>query len=205
MVELVTADRPALVCLQEVPVWALEQLARWSGMTVAWTIAARPRLGSAGLGRRLTQAHHGLLRSAFTGQANAILVDRPFTDDRTIVVSTTGERRTCQMVRIGELAVVNFHLTGGDAAEPQFSRVVDFALSLGDRVIVAGDVNLRPGSGATYRRLSDEGFSEPLAGSIDQIMVRGLPASPARAWPEERRRSDDRLLSDHAPVELTVG
>ena len=73
------------------------------------------------------------------------------------------------------------------------------------RLILAGDANLRPGAGATYLRLRDEGFSEPLAGSIDQIVVRGLPSTPPRAWAEERRRLGDRVLSDHAPVELTVG
>ncbi|MDX6465015.1 MAG: hypothetical protein QOI27_55, partial [Gaiellaceae bacterium] len=48
-------------------------------------------------------------------------------------------------------------------------------------------------------------FSEPLPGSIDQILVRGLPSTPPVAWPEERRRAGGRLLSDHAPVELHVG
>ena len=205
MIELVTADRPAIVCLQEVPVWALGEVARWSGMTVAGAVAAHPRLGSAEVGRRLTKLHNGLFRSAFTGQANAILVDRPFTDERTLVVSTSGERRICQTLRMAELVVANFHVTGGAAAEPQLARVVGFVTSLGDRLILAGDANLRPGAGATYLRLREEGFSEPLAGSIDQIVVRGLPSTPPRAWAEERRRLGDRVLSDHAPVELTVG
>src|SRR5882724_9211424 len=73
MVELVSADRPDVVCLQEVPVWALKQLGGWSGMTAVGAVAARPRLGSAELGRWITELHHGLFRSAFTGQANAIL------------------------------------------------------------------------------------------------------------------------------------
>jgi endonuclease/exonuclease/phosphatase family metal-dependent hydrolase len=64
------------------------------------------------------------------------------------------------------------------------------------RVIVAGDFNL-PGEGLP-------GFSTPLAGSIDQILVRGVPAASPVAWAEDRRRLDGRLLSDHAPVELTI-
>ena len=44
-----------------------------------------------------------------------------------------------------------------------------------------------------------------LTGSIDQIVVRGVDATPPRRWPEEERRYGTRLLSDHAPVELAVG
>ena len=74
MVELVTADRPDVVCLQEVPAWALGRLAGWAGMTAVPALARRPSVGTAGLGRALTAPHHGLIRSAFAGQGNAILV-----------------------------------------------------------------------------------------------------------------------------------
>jgi len=73
MVRLASADRPDLLCLQEVPVWALKRLGDWSGMRSFGAVAARPVLGSAELGRALTELHHGLFRSAFSGQANAIL------------------------------------------------------------------------------------------------------------------------------------
>jgi endonuclease/exonuclease/phosphatase family metal-dependent hydrolase len=215
MVELVTADRPAVVCLQEVPVWALAHLQGWSGgMTSTGIVAAPPRLGSAMLGRLLTELHHGLLRSAFTGQANAILVDRSVdggpvdgavTGERTLTVSSAGERRVCQAVTVDGLVVVNFHVTGGVPADEQFARVVEFAEPLGDQVVIAGDANLRPGSGTAYERLRALGFSAPLPDSIDQIVVRGVDATPPRRWPDEDRRYGTRLLSDHAPVELVVG
>ena len=32
MIDLVTADRPAIVCLQEVPAWALDEVGRWASM-----------------------------------------------------------------------------------------------------------------------------------------------------------------------------
>lgn len=206
MVELVTADRPAVVCLQEVPVWALAHLQGWSGgMTSTGIVAAPPRLGSAMLGRLLTELHHGLLRSAFTGQANAILVDGAATGERTLTVSSAGERRVCQAVTVDGLVVVNFHVTGGVPADEQFARVVEFAEPLGDQVVIAGDANLRPGSGTAYERLRALGFSAPLPDSIDQIVVRGVDATPPRRWPDEDRRYGTRLLSDHAPVELAVG
>ena len=78
MVRLAADDGPDVLCLQELPVWSLGRLEAWSGMRAAVEVAARPRLGplraSAELGRLLTDVHHGVLRSALTGQANAILV-----------------------------------------------------------------------------------------------------------------------------------
>src|SRR5471032_1023392 len=102
MVRLATADAPDVLCLQEVPVWALAQLGAWSGMTSIGAIAARPRLLSAGLGRLVTDVNHGLLRSAFTGQANAVLLRSGLvvreTRSSTISRSGEGERRICQAV-----------------------------------------------------------------------------------------------------------
>jgi endonuclease/exonuclease/phosphatase family metal-dependent hydrolase len=69
MVRLSTADDPDVLCLQEVPAWAL-------GQFTLGDLAARPVLGpvpiTAPIGRTLTHAHHGLLRSAFAGQGNAL-------------------------------------------------------------------------------------------------------------------------------------
>jgi len=207
MVELVTADEPGIVCLQEVPVWALRHLEAWSGMRALGAVAAVPRVNAA-LGRWITELHHGLLRSALTGQANAMLVARSLhvVEQRTLVISESRERRVCQLARVGGLGVVgNFHATGGPVADEQFRRAVDFVVGAGEHAILAGDTNGRPGEGQTYSYLASLGFSEPLAGSIDQIVVRGLASTPPKAWPAERRTSSGRLLSDHAPVELTVG
>jgi endonuclease/exonuclease/phosphatase family metal-dependent hydrolase len=209
MVQLVTADGPDVVCLQEVPVWALRQLERWSGMQSVGAVATEPRLGSAELGRWLTELHHGLLRSAFTGQANAILVARRFaiSHERSLVLSSSGERRVAQGLRLdGAIFVANLHATGGLPADGQCRLAADLVESQADEeAIVAGDLNLRPGEGRIYELLRRRRFSEPLPGSIDQIFVRGLPATPPVAWPVDRRRLDGRVLSDHAPVELTVG
>jgi endonuclease/exonuclease/phosphatase family metal-dependent hydrolase len=78
MIRLVTEDRPDVLCLQEVPPWALERLGEWSGMTVFGEVAARPSIGplpsTARLGRQLTALHPTRFRGAFAGQANAILL-----------------------------------------------------------------------------------------------------------------------------------
>jgi endonuclease/exonuclease/phosphatase family metal-dependent hydrolase len=196
MVELVTADHPDLVCLQEVPAWALGRLEAWSGMRAIGAVAAEPRLRSAELGRVVTDLHHGLLRSAVTGEALAILVSPS--------LAIVGERRERVGPNRALLGVTledgtfvgDFHVTGGEPAKEQFRTVVELA---GDGpAILGGDVNLRP----PYNL---DGWSEPLAGSIDQVLVRGLPSTLPVAWPADRRRTAGKLLSDHAPVEATVG
>lgn len=211
MVRLVTADAPDVVCLQEVPLWALPRLGPWSGMTAFGAVAARPRLGSVELGRLVTDLHHGRFRSAFTGQANAILLGAELgaaeQQATRLERRGEGERRVCQAVRIPELGVVaNFHATGGPAADGQFSRAAAFAEQVagGEPVILCGDANLRPGQGSTYAELRERGYSVPAPG-IDQILVRRAPATEPAVWPDDRRRVDGRLLSDHAPVELRTG
>ena len=78
MLRLVTADRPDVVCLQELPVWALPHLDEWSGMQAVSDVAQPARLGPvpipAGLGRAITAVNQGFFRSAVSGQANAILL-----------------------------------------------------------------------------------------------------------------------------------
>jgi endonuclease/exonuclease/phosphatase family metal-dependent hydrolase len=192
MVQLVTADSPDVVCLQEIPVWAVRLLEHWSEMQRVSAVARRPRVP---LGRWPTELNHGLFRSALTGEADAILAARRYrlSDARSAVVSELGLRRIVHGVRLDQgIFVANAHITADHA---QLRRVAEFVIDE-PRVIVAGDFNL-PGEGLP-------GFSTPLPDSIDQILVRGLPADAAAVWPEHRRLHKRRLLSDHAPVELHV-
>src|SRR5439155_18255096 len=95
MVRLASADEPDALCLQELPVWALTRLEGWSGMQAFGAVAARPLLFSAELGGAITELHHGLFRSALTGQANAILLRpelRPLATG-SIVLNPPGFRR----------------------------------------------------------------------------------------------------------------
>jgi endonuclease/exonuclease/phosphatase family metal-dependent hydrolase len=94
MVELATADRPAFVCFQEVPAWALGALGDWSGMQDVPFRTRRPSIGPfpvpAVVGRALTAINHGLLRSAFAGQGNATLIrtDAKIRETRAVTLNT---------------------------------------------------------------------------------------------------------------------
>jgi len=237
MLRLAAADDPGVVCAQEIPAWAL-------GRFTAGDLAARPRLGpvpiSADLGRRLTDLDHGLLRSAFSGQGNGILVSPRLRvlGHAVLALNPRGFReRQARMLRLGLLArlawgkerrivqalrladdnrtylVANLHCTSFPLderlADAELLRAATFALSEAgpeDVVVLAGDFNLRVGHSRTLDALAgaEWGFSAPGPG-IDHILVRGAPAGALRTWPEEARRCDGRLLSDHAPVEVEIG
>ena len=235
MVRLATADRPDVLCLQEVPVWALRRLGGWSGMRSYGAVAARPLLGSAELGRVITELNLGLFRSAFTGQANAILLApelRPLGSD-SIVLNPRGfrqrvarelgldarlraawarERRVCHAVRTAALTVANLHgssVPDWRVPDAELLRAATFADSFAepdDVLVLAGDFNVIRERSRTLEQLArpDWGFTKPISW-IDQVLVRGAPSGHARRWPDERRRLDGKLLSDHAPVEVSIG
>ena len=135
MIELITADRASVVCLQEVPAWALEIVGKWAEMTA---LGDRTRRGRP-FGRRITTVNAGLFRSSLHGQGNVILVPRDFTVrvHKTITLNTNPfceeegrklgldpklirwwerERRICQVVKVERpdrrrLLVSNVHAT----------------------------------------------------------------------------------------------
>jgi endonuclease/exonuclease/phosphatase family metal-dependent hydrolase len=108
--------------------------------------------------------------------------------------------------------VANLHISAVRDArirDAELLRAATFADSLsepGDVLVLAGDFNVRPWESKILDELASPewGFSRAIAG-IDQILVRGASASAPKRWPEERRRLGARLLSDHAPLEVTIG
>jgi len=154
MVELVTADRPAIVCLQEVPAWALGLLATWADMQ---GIGDRTRRGKP-FGKVVTSVHAGFFRSGFGGQGNVILLPRQATvrEHKMITLNTNPfceeqgrklgldaklqrwweqERRILQSVKIEfpnrrRLLVANLHATAyfGDPrlADAELWRATNF-------------------------------------------------------------------------------
>ena len=234
MVRLASADEPDALCLQELPVWALTRLEGWSGMQAFGAVAARPLLFSAELGGAITELHHGLFRSALTGQANAILLRpelRPLATG-SIVLNPPGfrrrlarelgldlgvrlrwakERRVCHAVRTETLTVANLHgssVPDWRVPDAELMRAAVFADSVAepdDVLVLAGDFNVIREHSQTLEELAgpEWGFTKPVSW-IDQVLVRGAPSGPAHRWPEERRRWNGKLLSDHAPLEVTI-
>jgi endonuclease/exonuclease/phosphatase family metal-dependent hydrolase len=209
MIRLATADGPDVLCLQELPLWALPRLERWSsGMVARWAVARRPWL-PAWMAGWITRLHQGVFRSAISGQANAILLRPPLAvrEHRERQISDgPRERRVCHVVRADGLVVGNLHASNDarrrDVAADELLR----ALSLvgetaheGEVCVIAGDFNLWP-----HELPVLEGWSAYGPG-IDHVLVRGATAAPLAVWPDERRAHGGRLLSDHAPVETTVG
>lgn len=199
MVELASADGPDVLCLQELPLWALGRLEEWSGMTARCAVAKRtlvPRwLGG------VLQRHDPLrFRSAVTGQANAILVAPAHRvhEHRSTRVSLGGrERRVCHAVRLDAIVVGNVHASNEfrrpevPRAELTRAHALVHALAGDGARALAGDFNLR---------------APELPGpEIDHIVVAGVEHGPLVVWPEERRRYRGAVLSDHAPVEVTIG
>jgi endonuclease/exonuclease/phosphatase family metal-dependent hydrolase len=138
MIRLAVEDAPAILCLQELPVWGLTHLAAWSGMSALTDVAKRPLPHTAELGHRLSDIDARLFRTAFTGQADALLLARELEvlEHRHLVLNPfrfrrgqgrrldlplrerfdwARERRVCQAARVrradATLVVANLHAT----------------------------------------------------------------------------------------------
>ena len=207
-VRLVSADRPDLVCLQEVPLWGCPNLEEWSGMATVWRSTRRVWFPPA-LGGAITRLNQGLFRSALSGQANAILFRPrlvPLVESWTTISRGRRERRICQAVRITGMVIVNLHASS-EPGRPEVGadetlRALAFVESLaedGDAIVLAGDFNLLPDQLPEL-----PGFSRP-GPQIDHILVRGAKAGPLEVWPQAERTTASGILSDHAPVQLRVG
>ena len=200
MVELAAQDRPDVLCLQELPLWALSQLDDWSGMTAVSAVAKRT-LVPRRLGGILQRRDPRRFRSGVTGQANAILLSPVHVplQHRTVRISERGrERRVCHAVRLEGIVIGNVHASN-EFKQPEVPRaelkraheLVDSMAVAGEPRVLAGDFNLR-----------DPDLPGP---NIDHIVVAGVDHGRLEVWPDERRLHNGALLSDHAPVEMRIG
>jgi endonuclease/exonuclease/phosphatase family metal-dependent hydrolase len=170
-VRLAVSDAPDVVCLQELPAWSLPKLAAWSGYSAVPALADPPSFGplpsTPRIGRALTALHPGFLRSAFSGQGNAMLAapGLELREQQVCVLNPWGfrraqarwlelgplarlawgkEGRVCQVVRIADgsrtLVVANLHAT----SYPPDERLADAELL---RAFVYVDGLAEPGEG----------------------------------------------------------
>lgn len=209
MVRLAARDRPDVLCLQELPLWALSRLEGWSGMTAVADVTRRAPLGVR-VGRLITALNHGLFRSALTGQANAILVSRSLELHVRSSTRLSGSRepRRCQVLRVVDagraVVVANTHLDSGsaDAQLVQAVGFVDDFAAADEPAVLAGDFNITYEQPDTLRTLPGAGsLSGATPTGIDHILARGLLGPPGEPWSVVRRTVDGRILSDHAPID----
>ena len=212
MVDLVTADKPDLVALQEVPLWALGKLDDWTGMAVRWAVTV-PALLLAPLAKLVTDLDARRVRSSLTGQANVLLAGRHIElgEQRLLLLNPEvskwdwlfrrgPQQRFVQAVDATaygrDFVVANVHTTNRpEQAVRELERAAAF-LAEAERCVLSGDFNVR--------RHTVEGYTPPIDG-VDQIVVRGLELERGpEAWPRERRTVDGAVLSDHAPVEAVI-
>lgn len=194
MIELASHDKPDILCLQEVPLWALRLVGGWSQMQVE-AVTTLPTVFPSRLAGWITRRHQGLLRSAIAGQANATLVAPAHALERLddLAVSGKGQHpRRVHAIRVnGRVVVVNAHLS---AEHEQLERTFTFA-ERWPHVVLAGDLN--------QRAVGRPGWSAPAPG-IDHVVAHGLTISRPTTWSVERRTASGVVLSDHAPVEASV-
>jgi endonuclease/exonuclease/phosphatase family metal-dependent hydrolase len=210
MVRLISLDAPDAVALQEVPLWALGSLERWSGMQPSWAVTVPNLLGP--IARWATNLDPVRMRFTVAGQANVVLLNPHFEvagHDVYVMNPQVSpwdvflggrQRRVCQALHVetdeGIFVLANLHATNNaEVAKLEVGRAAEF-LSREQRIVLCGDFNVP--------HYAVPQFSAPIRG-IDQILVRGLElVRGPEPWPEARRRSGDDLLSDHAPVEAEL-
>jgi endonuclease/exonuclease/phosphatase family metal-dependent hydrolase len=209
MVDLVTRDEPDIVALQEVPLWALGRLEKWTGMAVRWAVTV-PAVLVAPLARLVTELDARRMRSLVSGQANVLLAGRKVElGEQRLVLLNPGVSRWEWLFRRGpqqrylqaieasaegrDFVLANLHATNDpDKAVSELTRAEE-SLAGDDPCVLCGDFN------APAHRVP--GFSDPIRG-IDQILVRGFRFERGpEPWPVERRRVGGQVLSDHPPVE----
>jgi endonuclease/exonuclease/phosphatase family metal-dependent hydrolase len=141
-------------------------------MNVVADVSARPPFGVE-LGRVVTELNHGLFRSLFTGQGNAVLFARSLrvVDHETIVLNPPAfRRREGRALRLGPVAQLAW------ARERRICQAARVRRSSGETLLVA---NVHATSYPADPRLADvellraATFADALAGADEPLVLAG--------------------------------
>ena len=187
MMALATADKPDILCLQEVPPAAIGTVGSWTGMTVVADVARPPSFGpvplTVGTGELLTRPWPARLRSFFAGQANAVLLAPHvrLLHHAALTVNDAHFRRV-QARWLGLPAIARLAW----AREPRVCQAVRVALPDGRAAVVG---NLHATVYPPDKRLADAEvlraavFLDALAEPEDLCILAGdLNVKPAASW-----------------------
>ena len=120
-------------------------------------------------------------------------------EHRTVRISDQGrERRVCHAIRLEGIVIGNVHASN-EFKRPEIPReelkrahaLIESMAIAGDARVLAGDFNLR-----------DPDLPGP---NIDHIVAAGIEHGPLQVWADDRRLHNGAVLSDHAPVEMSIG
>ena len=221
LVELVTADRPAVVLLQEVPRKAAGSIGEWAGMKA---FADREESG---------------FRSA---TSSVVLVPNDVTEvvHKTITLNTNvfceeqgkrlgldekttreweSPRRICQVVRVAfpnrrHLVVANVHCStrpDGRMVDAELRRALNFVerqIELNDLLVFTGWYELGGTQSEAIAPLlgrQRESIWHGLQNPFPMLLVLGAKINGYRTWPNDERTFNGKLLSTHPPVEIDLG
>ena len=200
MVRLVSLDAPDIVALQEVPLWSLGRLERWSGMQAVWAVTVPNFLGP--VARFVTDLDPVRVRFTSPGQANAVLLNPHFEvgkhgafvmNPRGVPLGGDQGRPSAPRLpgprggdrrRARSSSATCTPRTTPSARRLEVGLAAEFVRGA-ERVVLCGDFNVP--------RFHGPDFSPPIDG-IDQILVRGSEAGARPGpWPKARRRVTARL------------
>jgi endonuclease/exonuclease/phosphatase family metal-dependent hydrolase len=201
--------------LQEVPPWWPIPLARACGAQQRSTSTSRNSLLA--LRRAVAERRPELIRSN-GGGCNAILSRLPIATHTALRMRRWPERRVAQLLRLDDgTCIVNFHASTRPArAEDELARLWQRALAWAGAapLILGGDLNVREpvapaGSAAQVAahevdHVFARGLTRERAQTLEREIGVGHTIPPARGVERDGGPGRGRLLSDHAPLWVSL-
>ncbi|HEY3921246.1 MAG TPA: hypothetical protein VGL76_03935 [Gaiellaceae bacterium] len=220
LVELVTADRPGVVMLQEVPKQASGSIGEWSGMK-AFVDREETGFRSATSSVVLVPSNATeFLHKTITLNTNVFCEEqgRRLGLDEKTTREWEKPRRICQVIRVAfpnrrHLVVANVHCStrpDGRMVDAELRRALNFVerqVELNDILVFTGWYELGGTQSESIAALLGrprESLWHGLQNPFPMLVVLGAQINGYRTWPNDERTYDGKLLSSYPPVEIDL-